>query len=89
MLFVALAFARPIVASAVGGLEEVGTATGAVRLVPPGDASALAAALAELLADEAQRDRLIEAAGRAARGPYSWDTVAERTLTLYGELLGR
>ena len=37
-------------ASAVGGFPEVGERDGALRLVPPGDPAALAAALAELVA---------------------------------------
>jgi len=57
--------------------------------VPPGDATALAAAIGALLADPQRRAELGAAAARAAAGPYSWDAVAERTLTLYEELLGR
>jgi glycosyltransferase involved in cell wall biosynthesis len=49
----------------------------------------LAAAIGELLADSAAREELGAAAARAAAGPYSWDTVAERTLALYRELLDR
>jgi glycosyltransferase involved in cell wall biosynthesis len=55
--------------------------------VPPGDPSALAAALGELLADPYERARLATAARAAAAGPYSWDAVAERTLALYRGLL--
>ena len=50
--------------------------SGAARLVPPGDAEALAAALAELIGDEAARAELAAAAARAAAGPYSWDEAA-------------
>jgi glycosyltransferase involved in cell wall biosynthesis len=56
--------------------------------VPPGDPAALEAALAELLSDEEERSRLAEAARRAAAGPYSWDRIAERTMSLYRDLLG-
>jgi glycosyltransferase involved in cell wall biosynthesis len=84
---VALAFGKPIVMSAVGGFGEV-AAHGAGRLVPPGDAEALAEALNELLADPGARERLATAAGEAAAGPYSWDAVAEQTLALYRELVG-
>ncbi len=85
VLFAALAFAKPIVMSAVGGFPEVAD-HGAGRLVPPGDAVALAAALDELLADAAARERLSRAAAEAAAGPYSWDSVARQTLSLYREL---
>lgn len=89
VLYTALAFGKPIVASAVGGFPEVLGEPEAGRLVPPDDPEALAAALRELLADEAARERLAAAARAAAAGPYSWDTVARRTLDLYRDLLSR
>jgi glycosyltransferase involved in cell wall biosynthesis len=87
VLYVALAFAKPIVMSAVGGFREV-AAHGAGRLVPAGDREALAAALNDLLTDADARERLGVAARRAAAGPYSWDAVAEQTLGLYRDLVG-
>jgi glycosyltransferase involved in cell wall biosynthesis len=87
VLYTALAFGKPIVASAVGGFTEVGERDGVIRLVPPGDAQALAEALAELLADPAARATLATAAASAASGPYSWDVAAERTLDVYRGLL--
>jgi len=86
VLYTALAFGRPIVASAVGGFPEVVRDHGAGRLVPPDDPDALAATLRELLAQPAERARLGEAALAAAQGPYSWDSVAKRTLALYRRL---
>jgi glycosyltransferase involved in cell wall biosynthesis len=86
VLYTGLAFGKPLVLSAVGGFPEV-AATGAARLVPPDDPVALAHALNELVGDRAARDRLAEAARRAAAGPYSWDAVASQTLALYAELL--
>jgi glycosyltransferase involved in cell wall biosynthesis len=83
VLYTALAFARPIVASEVGGFGEVAAETGALRLVPPGDPKALATALTELLADAGAREALARAAAAAATGVYSWDAVAERTLEVY------
>jgi glycosyltransferase involved in cell wall biosynthesis len=86
VLYTALAFGKPMVLSAVGGFPEVAEA-GAARLVPPGDAAALAARLSELAGDEAARAELAEAAARAAAGPFSWDEAARRTLDLYRELI--
>jgi glycosyltransferase involved in cell wall biosynthesis len=86
VLYTGLAFGKPLVLSAVGGFPEV-AATGAARLVPPGDTAALASALAELTVDEAARAEMAAAATRAAAGPYSWDETARRTLDLYRELL--
>jgi glycosyltransferase involved in cell wall biosynthesis len=86
VLYTGLAFGKPLVLSAVGGFPEVAEA-GAARLVPPGDIDALAAALEELVADEAARAELAAAAERAAEGPFSWDEAARRTLALYRELI--
>jgi glycosyltransferase involved in cell wall biosynthesis len=86
VLYTALAFGKPLVVSDVGGFGEV-AAQGAARLVPPGDEEALSAALQELLGDAQARADLADAATRAAAGPYSWDTIAQRTLALYRELL--
>jgi len=85
VLYTGLAFGKPLVLSAVGGFPEV-AATGAARLVAPEDPAALAAALTELTADPAARERLASAAREAAAGPYSWDAVAAQTLSLYEEL---
>jgi glycosyltransferase involved in cell wall biosynthesis len=87
VLYVALAFGKPLVMSDVGGFGEV-AAHGAGRLVPPGDPAPLAAAINALLDDPAERERLSRASREAAEGPYSWDAVAARTLALYEELRG-
>jgi glycosyltransferase involved in cell wall biosynthesis len=86
VLYAALAFAKPLVLSAVGGFHEL-AAHGAARLVPPEDPAALAAAMSELVGDEPARAELGQAAARAAAGPYSWDEAARQTLALYRELL--
>jgi glycosyltransferase involved in cell wall biosynthesis len=88
VLYVALAFGKPIVMSAVGGFQEVVEDHGVARLVPPADPDALAAAANELLGDQAEREALGQRAAAAAAGPYSWDEVARRTLELYEELRG-
>ncbi|HLM31386.1 MAG TPA: glycosyltransferase family 4 protein [Solirubrobacterales bacterium] len=87
VLYTALAFGKPIVASAVGGFTEVGERDRAVRLVPRGDRDALAAALGELLAEPEQREDLAAAARAAADGQYSWPAIAERTLDVYRGIL--
>jgi glycosyltransferase involved in cell wall biosynthesis len=82
----ALAFGAPLLLSDVGGFAEV-AAAGAARPVPPGDAAALAAGLAELIADGAERERLSRAARALADGDWSWEAVARRTRALYEELV--
>lgn len=86
VLYTGLAFGKPLVLSEVGGFPEVAR-TGAARLVPPGDAPALAAALSNLIADETARAELARASRAAAAGPYSWGAIAARTLDLYRELV--
>ena len=87
VLFAGLAFGKPMVLSDVGGFRELVEEHGAGRLVPPGDPAALAEAIGELLADPAERERLAQRARAAAEGPFSWDSIAERTLGVYREVL--
>jgi glycosyltransferase involved in cell wall biosynthesis len=88
VLFTSLAFGKGTVVTDVGGFAEV-AATGAARLVPPGDAGALGGAITELLADADSRSKLAAAAKAAAAGPYSWDAVAAKTLDLYRTVADR
>jgi glycosyltransferase involved in cell wall biosynthesis len=85
VLATALAFARPLLLSDVGGFGDV-AAAGAAELVPPSDPEALRAALLRLLADAGRRAELAEGARRLAEGPWSWDAIAARTLALYRDL---
>jgi glycosyltransferase involved in cell wall biosynthesis len=87
VLYTALAFGRPLVLSSVGGFPEIAE-QGAARLVPPGDAGALADALRELLADRSARDALADAATEAAATRYSWERIGEGMMALYRDLLG-
>jgi glycosyltransferase involved in cell wall biosynthesis len=87
VLATALAFGRPTVLSDVGGFSEI-AATGAAILVPPGDATALRDALAQVLGDAAQREHLSAAALGAAAADYSWAAAGRRTLALYEMVCG-
>lgn len=70
VLLEALASGRPVVATRVGGIPEM-IAPGDGLLVPPGDASALAGALAEALGRSWDPETL-----RARGARFSWDTGA-------------
>jgi glycosyltransferase involved in cell wall biosynthesis len=87
VLFAGLAFGKPMVLSDVGGFRELVEDHGAGRLVPPGDPRALGEAIGGLLADPEESERLAERARVAAAGPYSWDSIADRTLRVYDEVL--
>jgi glycosyltransferase involved in cell wall biosynthesis len=79
----ALAHARPVVATRVGGLADLGA--GAV-LVPPGDVPALRDALTRLLDDRAERERL----GRAGSAHAFTQAAAGRALVdAYRDALDR
>ena len=85
----AMAYGRPVVASAVGGLTDLVVDGETGILVPPGDVRALRAALERLLADEALRARLGAAARERARRLLSWDSVTAATLAAYTDALAR
>ena len=82
----AMLAARPIVATAVGEVPAV-LRDGAGTLVPPGDAAALAGALAGLLADPAAARRLGAAAAQRAAQEYTLARMVERYAGLYTSLL--
>jgi hypothetical protein len=83
----AMAVARPVVATAVGGTPEL-LADGRGVLVPPGDADALAAAIAGVLADPAAARTMADRARDWARDNLTVDTMVDRHVTLYRALLG-
>jgi len=79
----AMAHARPVVASAVGGLLDLVVDGETGILVPPGDVAALRSALERLLADRELRRRLGEAGRMRVRESFSWDAVTDATITAY------
>lgn len=86
-LLEAMSCGRPVVASAIPQHLEVGRDSG-VSFVPPGDATAMARAIAGLIDDTQARVRAGVAARRTAVERYSWDAVAERFERLYRDLVG-
>lgn len=85
----AMAGARPVVASRVGGLGEAVIDDRTGLLVPPADVDALARALTRLLRDPALRERLgAEGPARIAEGYHAEQMVAAYE-SLYFDVLGR
>ncbi|MEW5773106.1 MAG: glycosyltransferase family 4 protein [Thermodesulfobacteriota bacterium] len=76
----------PAVASAVGGVPELIRGNG--LLVPPDDVAALAAALARLLADRGERERMA-AASRALAPEFSLAHKVDRMEAIFTDLLQR
>jgi phosphatidyl-myo-inositol alpha-mannosyltransferase len=87
VLLEAMAAQRPVVATAIDGyVELVGDTRSGARLVPPGDAAALARALIVLLGDAPLRARLgAQGARFAAR--FDWDVIARRLESIYFDAL--
>lgn len=86
VLIDAMAQGLPIVASRVGGIPELIEDGRTGILIPPGDASALAAALARLANDPALRARLGAAARQAALA-YTPDAMATAYAALYHDIV--
>jgi glycosyltransferase involved in cell wall biosynthesis len=85
VLYEALACATPIVATDVGGVRVALDAGGAGLLVPPGDRTALVAAIRRLVAEPAMRTRLVER-GLELAGDRSLEGQAERVAAfVHGE----
>jgi glycosyltransferase involved in cell wall biosynthesis len=80
-----MALARPIVASAVGGIPEMLVDGASGRLVPPDDPAALAAAVIELLADAPRRRRIGDAALARLTGTFSQDGFANTMFSAFGD----
>ncbi|NNG38584.1 glycosyltransferase family 4 protein [Flexivirga sp. ID2601S] len=82
----AMACATPVVASEVGALPDL-LAGGVGRLVPAGDAPALGRALAQVLADPREADRMGAAGRERAASTYSWAAVARATADVYADVI--
>lgn len=84
----ALACGVPVVQPDHGAFPEMIEATGGGLLVPPGDATALAEALAGLAADPARRAGLARAGRDGVLRHYTAETMARRTLEVYERYAG-
>ncbi|HXY12826.1 MAG TPA: glycosyltransferase family 4 protein [Thermoplasmata archaeon] len=88
VLLEAMAAGTPIVATAVGGVPELLENGRSGRLVPYGDADALAEALRSALTDQEETERLRMAALARARG-FDWSVTVDRHRALYREVTRR
>jgi type III pantothenate kinase len=84
-----MAYGRPVVATAVGGLlDAVEDGVTGLR-VPPRDPVALRTGIERLLGDAELRARLGAAGREAARLRFSWEAATQTTLTAYADALVR
>jgi len=81
-LLEAMARGVPVVQPAHGSFPELIDQTGGGILVPPGDAQALASALADLLSDQQRRTELGNSGYEAVRTHFTDDQMAQQMLTV-------
>jgi phosphatidyl-myo-inositol alpha-mannosyltransferase len=87
VLVEAMAAGTPVVASDLDAFRRVLEDGTAGRLVPVDDAAALAAALVEMLSDDATRQEFVDAATDAVHR-YDWSVVARDILRVYETVAG-
>ena len=83
----ALAARVPVVATAVGGVPEVVEDGVSGFLVPPGDATALAAKLCEALRDDERRRAMGEHGRRVVETRFTFAAQSEQYQRLFASLL--
>jgi len=83
----AMAYGRPVVASAVGGLLDLVVDGETGVLVEPRDVEALRAALERLLGDAELRGRMGRAGRERIREHFTWPAVTDLTIQAYEDAL--
>jgi glycosyltransferase involved in cell wall biosynthesis len=83
------AMAKPVVASRIGGVEELVEDGETGILVPPGDVQALADALGKVLGDHTGARRMGERGFLRAKRLYNADFNSQQTFAIYDRILSR
>jgi glycosyltransferase involved in cell wall biosynthesis len=86
VLLSTMAFGKPAVVTAVGGLPEVIRQEQTGWVVPPENVPALAETMAAALADPARCERMGQAARQEALDRYSWTAIGRETMRIYRSL---
>jgi glycosyltransferase involved in cell wall biosynthesis len=86
VLLEAMSYGVPVVASDIGGITDIVENDASGVLVPPGDATALAAALERLARDPALAARLGTAGEQRVRTAFGWPEIMEKWEACYGAL---
>jgi glycosyltransferase involved in cell wall biosynthesis len=87
-LLQAMASGLPVVATPETGATDLITHGIEGLIVPSGSPAALAAALAELVADPDRRRVMGDAARRRVKAGFNWFDYGERAMAVYGRLVG-
>jgi glycosyltransferase involved in cell wall biosynthesis len=83
----AMASEKPVVATRVGGMQEVVEEGKTGFLVDEGDAESLANAVIRLLEDEQLRREMGKAGRERVIALFAWEQVSNQLTTLYQDLL--
>jgi D-inositol-3-phosphate glycosyltransferase len=83
VLQIAYAYARPVVATSVGGLGEVVAEDRTGLVVPPEDPGALAAAIERILTVPLEAARMGARGRRLAETKYGWHAIADEVRGVY------
>jgi glycosyltransferase involved in cell wall biosynthesis len=89
VLIEAQAYAKPVIASRAGGIVDIVDDGGSGFLVAPGDAGALAGAVAACMDDPDRARRMGERGRATAAERFGWPAIAGRLADLYRSLPGR
>lgn len=87
VLMSAVPFGRPIIASAIGGFDEILEDGTHGRLVPPDDPEALAKAIEQLADEPERRAEMGSAVAELGRTTHAWENIAAQTIAVYRTLL--
>ena len=82
----AFAFAKPVVATRIGGLVDVVQDGQTGLLVSPADSQGLAEAIISLLKDPSRRQKMGQRAKQFADTELSWEAIARKTINVYQKL---
>jgi len=83
VLIEAMSYARPVIASAAGGIVDIVRDERNGYLVPPGDAAALAGAIQRMMDDPAAARRMGLDGREDVEAGFSWDAIADRLAAIY------
>jgi glycosyltransferase involved in cell wall biosynthesis len=83
VLLEAMSYGKPVVASAAGGIVDIVRNGRNGYLVPPGDAAALAGAVARLMRDPAAAAEMGARGREDVREGFSWEVIVDRLVEVY------